>query len=44
MDQHPAVAFIVFVDVWPRASEMEIGAVLCVIGAGTTLTFHLTIS
>ena len=30
----PAVAFTAFADVWPRANETEIGAVLCAIGAG----------
>ena len=39
MDQSPAVAYTVFADVWPRATETEIDAVPCVIGAGMTLTF-----
>ena len=26
MDQPPAVAFTAFADVWPRATETEIGA------------------
>ena len=39
MDQHPAVAFTVFAEVWPRTTETEIGAALCAIGAGRTLTF-----
>ena len=39
VDQPPAVAFIAFTDVWPRATAMEIGAVLCAIGAGRALTF-----
>ena len=41
MDQAPAVAFTAFVDVWPRATETEIGATLCAIGAGRTLTCFL---
>ena len=39
MDRPPAVAFTVFADVWPRATETEIGAALCAVGAGRTLTF-----
>ena len=39
MDQPPAVAFTAFADVWPRATETEIGAALCAIGAGRALTF-----
>ena len=39
MDQPPAVAFTAFANVWPRATEMKIGAALCAIGAGRTLTF-----
>ena len=39
VDQPAAVAFIAFADVWPRATETEIGTALCVIGAGMTLTF-----
>ena len=39
MDQPPTVAFTTFPDVWPRATETEIGAALCAIGAGKTLTF-----
>ena len=42
MDQPPAVAFTAFADVRPRATETEIGAVLCAIGAGGTLTFFCT--
>ena len=38
MDQPPAVAFTAFADAWPRAIETEIGAALCAIGAGRTLT------
>ena len=38
MDQPPAVAFTAFTDVWPRARETEIGAALCAIGVGRTLT------
>ena len=32
VDQSPAVAFTAFADVWPRATETEIGAALCAIG------------
>ena len=32
-------AFTVFADVWPRATEAEIGSALCAIGAGKTLNF-----
>ena len=39
VDQPPAVAFTAFADVWPRATETEIGAALCAIGAGRTFTF-----
>ena len=39
MDQPPAVAFTEFADVWSRATEREVGAALCAIGAGRTLTF-----
>ena len=42
MDQPPAVALTAFADAWPRAIETEIGAALCAIGAGRTLTFFLT--
>ena len=38
MDQPPNVAFTAFADVWPRATETEIGAALCAIGMGMTLT------
>ena len=38
MDQPPAVALTAFADAWPRAIETEIGAALCAIGAGRTLT------
>ena len=38
VDQPPAVAFTAFADVWPRAPETEIGAALCAIGTGRTLT------
>ena len=41
MDQPPAVALTAFPDAWPRARETEIGAALCAIGAGRTLTFDL---
>ena len=40
MDQPPAVALTAFADAWPRAIETEIGAALCAIGAGRTLTFE----
>ena len=43
MDQPPAVALTAFADAWPRAVETEIGAALCAIGAGRTLTLTLTI-
>ena len=36
--QPSAVAFTAFAYVWPRAAEAEIGATLCAIGAGRTLT------
>ena len=39
MDQPPAVALTAFIDALPRAIETEIGAALCAIGAGRTLTF-----
>ena len=39
VDQPPAVAFTAFTDVWSRATETEIGAALCAIGAERTLTF-----
>ena len=42
MDQPTAVAFTAFADVWSRATETEVGAALCAIGAGRTLTFDLT--
>ena len=42
MDQPPpAVAFTVFVDAWPRATETEIGAALCAIGRGKGLLLFL---
>ena len=37
--QLPAVAFTAFAFVWPRATETEVGAALCAIGAGRTFTF-----
>ena len=43
MEQSPTVAFSAFADAWPRAPETEIGAALCVIGAGRTLTFDLNL-
>ena len=33
MDHFPVVAFTEFAYVWPRATETEIGANLCAIGA-----------
>ena len=36
MDQPPAVALAKFADAWPGATETEIGAALCSIGAGRT--------
>ena len=40
MDQPPpAVVVTAFADVWPGATETEIGAALCASGAGGTLTF-----
>ena len=42
MVQPPAVAFTAFADVWPRATETEICAALCTIGAGMTYTLILT--
>ena len=39
VDQPSTVAFTAFADVWPRATETEIGAILCAIGARMTLTF-----
>ena len=41
MDHPPIVAFTAFADVWPRASEMEIGAAPCAIGVGRTITLTL---
>ena len=41
MDQPAAVALTVFADAWPWAIETEIGAALCAIGAGRTLTLTL---
>ena len=41
MDQPSAIAFTASADVWPRATETEIGAALCAIGAGGTLTFFI---
>ena len=39
VDQPPAVALTALADAWPRAIETEIGAALCAIGAGRSLTF-----
>ena len=39
MYQPPTVAFTAFADAWPRAAGTDIGAALCSIGAGRTLTF-----
>ena len=41
MDQPSAVAFTAFADAWPRAIETEIGAALCALGAGRTLTLTI---
>ena len=41
MDQPPAVALTAFADTWPRSIETEIGADLCAIGVGRTLTLFL---
>ena len=41
MDQPPAVAFTAFTDVWPRATESEIGPAIGAIGAGRTLSLTL---
>ena len=38
MDQPPTLAFSAGTDEWPRATEMEMGAALCAIGVGRTLT------
>ena len=35
---HSAVALTTFADVWPRATETEIGAALYAIGVGRALT------
>ena len=42
MDQPPAAAFTAFADMWPRATETDIGATLCAIAAGRTSTFFDT--
>ena len=42
MDQPPAVAFTAFTDVWPRATETEIGAALCATGMGRIFDFEST--
>ena len=39
VDQPPAVAFTVFADALPRSMETGIGATLCAISLGRTLTF-----
>ena len=39
MGQPLAVAFTAFANVWPRATETEIGAALCAIGAGKDFDF-----
>ena len=44
MDYPAAVAFTAFADVWPMATETGIGAALCTIGAGRTLTLTFEIS
>ena len=40
VNQPPTVAFTAFADVWPRATETEIGHALCNIVAGKTLTLE----
>ena len=42
VDQPPVVAFTAFADVWPWATETEVGAALCAIGAGKDFDFDLT--
>ena len=42
MDQPPAVVFTAFADVWPRATETEIGAAQCAIGARKNFNFDFT--
>ena len=44
VDQPPAAAFTAFADMWPRATETDIGATLCAIAAGRTLTFLILLS
>ena len=39
MNQTSAVAFTAFADMWPRATEAEVGTSLYTIGVGRTLTF-----
>ena len=39
VDQPPAVAFTACADVWPRATETEIGTAVCAIGAGKDFYF-----
>ena len=39
MDQPPTEAFTALADAWPRAIEMERGAVLCTIGVGKDFDF-----
>ena len=41
MGQTPAVVFTTFAGVWRRATETEIGAALCAVGAGRVLTFFM---
>ena len=40
MDQPPAVAFTAFANVWPRATETDIGAALCATGEGKDFDFE----
>ena len=42
MDQPPAVAFTAFADVWPMATEKEIGAALRATGTGRALTYDFS--
>ena len=41
MDLPPTVAYTVFADVWPRATEMERCAALCAIGTGKDFHFFV---
>ena len=37
--QPPHCSLTALADVWPRATEMEVGTTLCTIGVGRTLNF-----